>query len=49
MVGASLEVMDTDTKRMRGDKPYVFTNLKAGEGVQTIIDFIVHQGMLDKK
>jgi len=49
MVGASLEVMDTDTKRMRGDKPYVFTNLKAGEGVQTIIDFIVHQGMLEKK
>ncbi len=49
MVGASLEVMDTDTKRMRGDKPYVFTNLKAGEGVQTIIDFIVHQGMLEAK
>jgi urease accessory protein len=49
MVGASLEVMDTDTKRMRGDKPFVFTNLKVGEGVQAIIDFIVHQGMLDKK
>ena len=49
MVGASLEVMDTDTKRMRGDKPFVFTNLKAGDGVQTIIDFIVHQGMLDAK
>ena len=46
MVGASLEVMDTDTKRMRGDKPYVFTNLKTGDGVQTIVDFIVHQGML---
>jgi len=49
MVGASLEVMDKDTKRMRGDKPYVFTNLKTGEGVQTIIDFIVHQGMLEPK
>jgi urease accessory protein len=49
MVGASLEVMDTDTKRMRGDKPFVFTNLKAGDGVQTIIDFIVHQGMLGTK
>ena len=49
MVGASLEVMDVDTKRMRGDKPYVFTNLKTGDGVQTIIDFIVHQGMLDAK
>ena len=46
MVGASLEVMDTDTKRMRGDKPYVFTNLKTGDGVQTIVDFIIHQGML---
>jgi len=46
MVGASLEVMDNDTKRMRGDKPYVFTNLKTGDGVQTIVDFIVHQGML---
>lgn len=49
MVGASLEVMDVDTKRMRGDKPYVFTNLKTGDGVQTIIDFIVHQGMLDAR
>ena len=49
MVGASLDVMDTDTKRMRGDKPFVFTNLKAGDGVQTIIDFIVHQGMLGTK
>ena len=49
MVGASLEVMDVDTKRMRGDKPYVFTNLKTGDGVQTIIDFIVHQGMLEAK
>ena len=49
MVGASLEVMDVDTKRMRGDKQYVFTNLKTGDGVQTIIDFIVHQGMLGTK
>lgn len=49
MVGASLEVMDTDTKRMRGDKPFVFANMKTGEGVQTIIDFIVHQGMLGTK
>ena len=49
MVGASLEVMDNDTKRMRGDKPFVFANMKTGEGVQTIIDFIVHQGMLDAK
>ena len=33
-VGASLEVMERDTKRMRGDKPYVFTNLRAGDGVR---------------
>jgi len=46
MVGASLEVMDQDTKRMRGDKPYLFTNLKDGENVQAVIDFIVDKGML---
>lgn len=49
MVGASLEVMDRDAKKLRGDKPFVFANMKTGEGVQTIIDFIVHQGMLDAK
>ena len=46
MVGASLEVMDHDTKRMRGDKPYLFTNLKDGENVEAVIDFIVDKGML---
>ena len=46
MVGASLEVMDNDTKRMRGDKPYVFTNLKDGENVDTVINFIIDKGML---
>ncbi|ELR65464.1 Urease accessory protein UreG [Photobacterium marinum] len=46
-VGASLEIMDQDTKRMRPDKPYVFTNLKEGKGVSDIIDFVVTQGMLD--
>ena len=45
-VGASLEVMEADTKRMRGDKPFVFTNLKKSEGLQTIIDFVVREGML---
>ena len=45
-VGASLEVMDKDTKRMRVDKPYVFTNLKTGEGLASIIDFLVKEGML---
>lgn len=45
-VGASLEVMDNDTKRMRIDKPYVFTNLKKGLGLNVIIEFIVKEGML---
>ncbi len=46
MVGASLEVMEQDTLRMRKDKPFVFTNLKEETGLQRIIDFIVDQGML---
>jgi len=45
-VGASLEVMDSDTKRMRGDKPYVFTNLKESQGLADIIAFIIKEGML---
>ena len=46
-VGASLEVMDHDAKKMRGRKPFVFSNLKTGKGVDEIVDFIKHQGMLD--
>jgi len=46
-VGASLDVMESDTKRMRGERPFVFSNLKTGEGLEKIIDFIVYQGMLD--
>tara|TARA_Y100001960_G_scaffold287190_1_gene325104 strand:- start:165 stop:779 length:615 start_codon:yes stop_codon:yes gene_type:complete len=45
-VGASLEIMDCDTKKMRGDKPFVFTNLKTGLGVDTIIAFIKKQGLM---
>ena len=45
-VGASLEVMDRDAKKMRGDRPFVFTNLKTGQGLSDVIDFIVKQGML---
>ncbi|NLS14693.1 urease accessory protein UreG [Vibrio sp. SM6] len=48
-VGASLEVMEQDTLRMRPNKPFVFTNLKQGQGLDTIIDFIVTQGMLTLK
>jgi urease accessory protein len=44
-VGASLEVMDRDATKMRGDKPFIFSNLKAGEGVQDIISFIVKSGL----
>ena len=45
-VGASLEVMDRDAKKMRGERPFVFTNLKTGQGLDTVINFIVRQGML---
>ncbi len=45
-VGASLEVMDRDSKRMRGERPYVFANVRAGVGVDEIEAFIVRQGGL---
>ena len=45
-VGADLAVMERDAKRMRGDRPFVFTNLKTGEGLAAVIDFIVKQGAL---
>jgi urease accessory protein len=46
LVGASLEVMDRDATKMRGERPFIFTNLKVGEGVPRIIDFVVEQGGL---
>ena len=45
-VGADLGVMDSDTRRMRPNTPYVFTNLKTGEGLEVIISFIIDKGML---
>ena len=39
-VGASLEVMDRDARKMRGDRPFLFTNLKSGTGVPEVIDWI---------
>jgi len=45
-VGASLEVMEADTRRMRGDKPFVFSNFKTGQGLREICDFIVREGLL---
>ena len=46
MVGASLEVMDRDAKRMRGERPFVFTNLKTGQGLVEVIAFIETKGLL---
>jgi urease accessory protein len=45
-VGASLEVMDRDARRMRGDRPFVFTNLKTGQGLEDVVRFIAAAGGL---
>jgi urease accessory protein len=45
-VGADLSIMESDTKRMRGEKPYVFTNIRAGAGVDEIAHFIERMGGL---
>jgi urease accessory protein len=45
-VGASLDVMERDAKKMRGERPFVFTNLKTGLGLETIVQFIITAGML---
>jgi urease accessory protein len=45
-VGASLEVMDRDAKKMRGERPFVFANIRAGKGVAEIASFIERQGGL---
>ena len=45
-VGASLEVMDRDAKKMRGERPFVFANVRAGQGVAAIAAFIEKQGGL---
>ena len=46
MVGASLEVMDRDARKMRGERPFVFSNLKTGDGLERIVQFIEHQGLM---
>ena len=46
MVGASLEVMDRDARRMRGVRPFIFSNLKTGQGLDGIVDFIERQGLM---
>jgi urease accessory protein len=45
-VGASLEVMERDARKMRGERPFVFTNLKTGHGLDTVIEFILREGLL---
>ncbi|WP_186399944.1 urease accessory protein UreG [Stappia sp. P2PMeth1] len=46
LVGASLEVMDRDSRLMRKERPFVFTNVKDGKGVEAVLDFIVTRGGL---
>ena len=46
MVGASLEVMDRDARSMRGERPFVFTNLKSGEGLARVVEFVETEGLL---
>ncbi len=46
MVGASLEVMDRDAKRMRGERPFIFTSLKIEHGLEEIVQFIEKQGLM---
>jgi urease accessory protein len=46
-VGASLDVMERDARRMRGRRPFVFTNLKTGHGLEEIVGFILREGLLE--
>jgi len=48
-VGASLDVMDRDAKKMRGEKPFLFTSLKSGDSVREVVRFIVRQGLLEDR
>ena len=48
-VGANLEVMKADTLRMRGKRPFVFTNLRSGEGIDQIASFVIEKGGLTKQ
>jgi urease accessory protein len=48
MVGASLEVMDRDARKMRGERPFVFTNLRTGDGVDAVVDLIARLGGLTR-
>ncbi len=47
-VGADLDVMASDAKKQRGDRPFIFTNLRKGDGVEKVVEFIRKQGLLDE-
>ena len=47
-VGANLDVMASDAKKQRGERPFIFTNLRKGEGVDQVVEFIRKQGLLDE-
>ncbi|MGB5326345.1 MAG: urease accessory protein UreG [Pseudomonadales bacterium] len=49
LVGASLEVMERDAKKMRGDRPFIFANFKEGDSVPDIVSFIIREGMLEQR
>ncbi len=46
-VGASLEIMERDARKRRGERPFVFTNMKTGEGFSVIREFVIREGLLD--
>jgi urease accessory protein len=48
-VGASLEVMERDARAMRGDRPFLFTELRSGKGVDAVADFLLREGMLPRR
>lgn len=49
LVGASLEVMDRDARRMRGERPFLFTSIRRDEGVQAIADFVLREAVLPER
>src|SRR5580693_7749343 len=47
MVGASLDVMERDARKMRGERPFLFSNLKTGEGLDPVVQFVLREGLLE--